>query len=91
MSTASAPREESLLRLRQELLDEMGAAEEELERVRHRIECLESDQRLGARPEEEYAQLKGHHLPRLERRLVEAYGSLLKVEAKILEARRLER
>jgi hypothetical protein len=88
MPPAPKPDDASLRRLREEILAEMGAAEEELARLRIRIERLESDQRLGAERTAEYEELKGRRLPQLERQVIEAYGSLVKVETKILEARR---
>ena len=81
-------RREHLAGLREEALAEMEAAETELARLRVRVERLESDQRLGAPPTDEYQAIKGHQLPRCEERLIEAYESLLKIEAKILEARK---
>jgi hypothetical protein len=77
------PRREHLLRLREEIFEEMAAIEQELARLRTRIERLESDHRLGAAPDAEYAELKGHHLPRAEARLVALFRNLLKLEDKI--------
>jgi len=83
-----AARLDHLARLREEMFTEMEAAEAEMAQVRVRVERLESDQRLGGAVTAEYAQLKGHTLPQLEARVVEAFNSVLKIEAKILDTRR---
>ena len=83
-----AARLDHLARLREELFSEMEAAESEMARVRVRVERLESDQRLGGAVVPEYEQLKGHALPQLEARVVEAFESVLKIEQKILDTRR---
>ena len=88
MADEAALRIEHLLRLREELFEEMETAERELAGLRTRVERLESDQRLGGPATDEYAQLKGHELPRTEARLVDAYNSLIKIETKILNTRR---
>jgi hypothetical protein len=50
-----------------------------------RVERMESDIRLGAEPSEEYARIKGHTMPDVEARVVQAYRNLLKIEDKIRE------
>ena len=88
MSDDVAARLEHLARLREELFNEMEAAESEMARVRVRVERLESDQRLGGPVTPEYEQLKGHTLPQLEARVVQAFNGVLKLERKILDSRR---
>jgi hypothetical protein len=88
MSDDVAARLDHLARLREEIFSEMEAAESEMAGVRVRVERLESDQRLGGAVTPEYEKLKGHALPQLETRVVEAYNSLLKIERKILDTRR---
>jgi hypothetical protein len=88
MAGEAAVRVEHLMRIRDEFLEEMAGTEAEMARLRTRVERLESEQRLGAKPTAEYQELKGHQLPRLESRLVDAYNGLRKVEDKILDARR---
>ena len=88
MSNDVSSRLEHLARLREELFREMEAAEGEMARVRARVERLESDQRLGEPVTPEYEQLKGHTLPQLEARVLDAYDNLLKIERKILDSRR---
>ena len=55
--------------------------------LRMRVERAESDIRLGEPESEEYTRLKGHDLPTVEGRLVQAYNNLLKIEEKILFTR----
>jgi hypothetical protein len=76
-------RREHLEELRAGLLDEMEEADLALSRLRMRVERLESDIRLSAQPDEEYARIKGHDMPQAEARLVQLYRNLLKIEDKI--------
>jgi hypothetical protein len=80
-------RREHLLELRAGVLDEMEEADATLSRLRMRVERLESDIRLGAEPSAEYSRIKGHDMPDVEGRLVQAYRNLLKIEDKIRETR----
>lgn len=81
-------RAKALETIREALLEQLEEEELTCARIRGRAERIESDLRLGAAPGEEYAQIKGHDLPRAEIRLVQTYRDLLKVEEKLLAARR---
>ena len=76
-------RREHLLRLRDELLDELEAAERELSRLRVRVERMESDLRIRLPENPDYANVKGHLLPRAEARMVDLFSDLLKLEDKL--------
>jgi hypothetical protein len=78
-------RREHLQELRAGVFEEMEEADAELSRLRMRVERMESDIRLGAETSDEYTRLKGHDMPEVEARLVQAYRSLLKIEDKIRE------
>jgi hypothetical protein len=73
----------SLLRLRDEVLDEMDQAEREFSAVRMRVERMESDLRIGLPEPAGYAQAKGHDLPAAEQRVLDLFRQLLKLEDKI--------
>ncbi|MFN3651528.1 MAG: hypothetical protein ACK47B_18285 [Armatimonadota bacterium] len=79
----SAGRREYLSQLRDELFQEWEAAEQEMLRVRLRVERLESDIRIGRPVTAEYEKLKGHELPGAEARVLELYRDLLKLEDRI--------
>lgn len=83
MSDSSGGRSEYLSQLRDELFQEWDTAEQEMLRVRLRVERLESDVRIGRPVSAEYDQLKGHELPRAEARVLELYRDLLKLEDRI--------
>jgi len=74
---------EHLYELRRGLLDEMEEADQELSRVRMKVERAESDLRIGDPGPPDYEELKGHRLPQTEERFLEAYRSLIKLEEKI--------
>jgi hypothetical protein len=76
-----------LRELRAGVFEEMEEADAELSRLRMRVERMESDIRLGAAPSEEYTRIKGHDMPEVEARVVQAYRNLLKIEDKIREMR----
>jgi hypothetical protein len=78
---------EHLMSMRADLFQELEQLENDLVRLRMRIEHLESDIRLGAPQPEGYDHLKGHDLPAAEARIVATYNNLLKVEDKILFTR----
>ena len=78
-------RREHLLELRAGVFEEMEEADAELSRLRLRVERMESDLRLGAEPSGEYSRIKGHDMPEVEARLVQAYRNLLKLEDKLRE------
>jgi hypothetical protein len=78
---------EHLRELRAGVFEEMEEADAELSRLRMRVERLESDLRLGAEPTEEYTRIKGHQMPEVESRIVQAYRNLLKIEDKIRQMR----
>ncbi len=71
------------LQMRDELFRELADAEQECAQVRVAVERMESDLRIGRPEPAEYAETKGHLLPRAERRIIEAYQQLLKLEDKI--------
>lgn len=79
----SEPQNENLLRLREEILAEMEAAEREFSQVRMRVERYESDLRIGRPEAPAYQQTKGHELPQAEQRVVDLFRQLLKVEDRI--------
>jgi len=74
---------EHLYELRRGLLDEMEEADRELSRVRMKVERAESDLRIGDPGPLDYEELKGHSLPQVEARFLDAYRSLVKLEEKI--------
>jgi hypothetical protein len=74
---------ESLIRMRDAILDEMEEADQEFTRVRLRVERMESDLRIGRGEHPDYAQVKGHDLPQAEQRMVDLFRQLLKMEDKI--------
>jgi len=74
---------EHLVRLRDELLDEMETADREFTEVRMRVERMESDMRIGRPEPSAYAEAKGHVLPQAEGRVLDAFRNLLKLEDKI--------
>jgi hypothetical protein len=76
-----------LLRLRDEVFQEMEAADLEFSRLRMRLERMESDVRVGLPEPSGYEDLKGHAVPRAETRVLELFRNLLKLEDKILAAR----
>jgi hypothetical protein len=78
---------EHLMELRAGVFTEMEELESELARLRVQIERAESDIRLGEPEPENYDRLKGHDLPDVEARLLQAFNSLLKLEDKILFTR----
>jgi hypothetical protein len=78
---------EHLLELRAGVFSEMEELENELARLRMQIERAESDIRLGEPEAAEYVRLKGHDLPDIEGRLLQAFNNLLKLEDKILFTR----
>ena len=80
-------RVEHLLELRAGIFEEMEELEREMAGLRMRVERAESDLRLGESETEEYTRLKGHELPAVEGRLVQAYNNLIKLEEKILFTR----
>ena len=71
------------LRLRDELLDELEAAEQAFSRVRMAVERMESDVRIGRPEAPNYSQAKGHDLPQAEQRVVDLFRQLLKLEDQI--------
>jgi hypothetical protein len=79
---------EHLYELRRGLLDEMEEADQELSRIRMKVERAESDQRIGDPGPSDYEQLKGHRLPQAEEHFLEAYRSLVKLEEKITATKR---
>lgn len=81
--TDDSKRLEHLLRLRNELLDEMTEADLEFSRVRMALERLESDLRIGRPIAPGYADLKGRTFPRAEAHVLELFRQLLKLEDKI--------
>ena len=78
----------ALLRLRDELLDEMEAAEQEFSRVRMAVERMESDVRIGRPEPPAYQNAKGRDLPQAEQRVVDLFRRLLKLEDQIKLGRR---
>ena len=74
---------EHLYELRRALLDEMEEADQELSRVRMKVERAESDLRIGDPGPSDYENLKGHRLPHAEERFLESYRALVKLEEKI--------
>jgi hypothetical protein len=83
-----AYRLEHLYELRRDLLDEMEAADQELSRIRMRVERAESDLRIGDPVPADYEQMKGHELPQVEARFLETYRAVVKLEEKILATKR---
>jgi hypothetical protein len=79
---------EHLYELRRGLLDEMEEADRDLSRVRMQVERAESDLRIGDEGPPQYEELKGHTLPQVEGRFLEAYRSLVKLEEKINATKR---
>lgn len=77
------PENESLIRLRDEILAEMEEAEREFSRLRMLVERYESDLRIGRPEAVEYQDTKGHALPQAEQRVVDLFRQLLKVEDRI--------
>jgi hypothetical protein len=76
-----------LYELRRGLLDEMEEADRELSRVRMQVERAESDLRIGDPGPANYEQLKGHDLPKVESRFLEAYRAVVKLEEKIVSTK----
>jgi hypothetical protein len=76
-----------LIQLRDELLNALEEADRELSALRMRVERLESDVRIGRPEAPEFAEAKGHLLPRAEAVIVELYRDLQKLEDKINTAR----
>lgn len=76
-------RTEHLLTLRDELLTQMEEADRDLGRVRMQVERMESDLRIGRPQAGGYQDAKGHELPRAEKRVVDLYRELLKLEDKL--------
>jgi hypothetical protein len=76
-----------LMELRAGIFEEMEELEREMVTLRMRVERTESDLRLGEPEPDDYARWKGHDLPSVEGRLVQAFNNLLKLEEKILFTR----
>jgi hypothetical protein len=76
-------RTDHLMALRQELLTQMEEADRELGHVRMQVERMESDLRIGLAEAAGYQDAKGHALPRAEKRVVDLYRELLKLEDKL--------
>lgn len=74
---------DTLIRLRDNVLDEMDEAEKELSRLRMVVERMESDLRIGKPEHPDYTQTKGHALPQAEQRIVDLFRQLLKLEDQI--------
>jgi hypothetical protein len=81
--TEDTKRLDHLVRLRDELLDEMAEADLEFSRVRMALERLESDLRIGRPAPANYTDLKGREFPRAEARFLDLFRQLLKLEDKI--------
>jgi hypothetical protein len=81
--TDDSKRMDHLVRLRDELLDEMAEADLEFSRVRMALERQESEVRIGRPTPDGYTQLKGRDFPRAEARVLDLFRQLLKLEDKI--------
>ena len=79
---------EHLQQLREGILQELEEADLEFSRRRMRVERAESTMRVGLPGPPEYAEEKGHLLPRAEGRVLDLFRELLKIEEKINLARR---
>ena len=78
-----ARRTQHLLALRDELLTQMEEADRELGRVRMQVERMESDLRIGLPEPAGYQDAKRHTMPVAEKRVVDLYRELLKLEDKL--------
>lgn len=76
-------RRDHLLRMRDELFQELEQADLEFSRVRMQVERMESDLRIGRPEPAGFAEAKGHALPQAEARFLELYRDLLKLEDKL--------
>jgi hypothetical protein len=76
-------RTDHLMSLRDELLTQMEEADRELGHVRMHVERMESDLRIGLPEPAGYQDAKGHAMPRAEKRVVDLYRELLKLEDKL--------
>ena len=81
--TVDPRRTDHLLSLRDELLTQMEEADRDLGHIRMGVERMESDLRIGLPEPPGYQDAKGHALPRAEKRVVDLYRELLKLEDKL--------
>ena len=76
-------RRDHLLRMRDELFQELEQADLEFSRVRMRVERMESDLRIGHPEPAGFTEAKGQALPQAEARFLDLYRELLKLEDKL--------